>query len=50
MRRNSVLVGFRDRKLEAIHEEISEIGSCKSCTFSEKASAEKDRKSRVSSA
>ena len=45
MRRNSVLVGMRDRKLEAIHEEISEIVSCKSLIFSEKASAENDRKS-----
>ena len=30
MRRNSVLVGLGDRKLDAIHEEISEIVSCKS--------------------
>ena len=50
MRRNSVIVGLRDRKLEAIHEEISEIVFCKSWIFSEKASAENDRKSWVSSA
>ena len=30
MRRNSVSAGLRDRKLEAIHDEISEILSCKS--------------------
>ena len=50
LRRNSVLVELRDRKLEAIHEEISEIVSCKSWIFSEKASEENDRKSWVSSA
>ena len=30
MRRNSVLAGLRDNQLEAIHDEISEIVSCKS--------------------
>ena len=45
MRRNSSIVGLRDRKFEAIHEEMSDIVFCTSRIFSEKASAENDRKS-----
>ena len=43
--KNSVLEGLRDRKLEAIQLEISEMESCKSLIFSEKLTAEKERKS-----
>ena len=50
MRRNSVLAGLIDRKLEAIHEEMLDIVFSKSRIFSEKASAENYRKSWVSSA
>ena len=45
MRRNSILAGFRDKKFEAIHEEMLDIVFCKSRIFSEKVSAENDRKS-----
>ena len=45
MRRNSVLAGLRDRKFETIHEEMLDIVFCKSRIFSEKTSAENDRKS-----
>ena len=44
MRRNSVLAGLRDKKFEAIHEEMLDIVFCKSRIFSEKISAENDRK------
>ena len=50
MRRNSVLAGLSDKKFEAIHEEKLDIVFCKSGIFFEKASAENDRKSWVSSA
>ena len=50
MRRNSVLAGLRDKKFEAIHEEMFDIVFCKSRIFSEKASAANDSKSWVSSA
>ena len=42
MRRNSVLAGLRDKKFEAIHEEMLDIVFCKSRIFSEKASAENE--------
>ena len=45
MRRNSVLAGLRDKTFEVIHEEMLDIVLCKSRIFSEKASAENDRKS-----
>ena len=47
MRRNSVLAGLRDKKFEAIHEEMLDIVFCKKRIFSEKASPENDRKSCV---
>ena len=45
MRRNSVAAGLRDKKFEPIHEEMLDIVFCKNRIFSEKASAENDRKS-----
>ena len=44
MRRNSVSAGLRDKKFEAIHEEMLVLVFCKSRIFSEKVSAENDRK------
>ena len=44
MIRNSVFAGLRNKKFEAIDEEMCDIVFCKSRIFPEKASAENDRK------
>ena len=49
MRRNSVLAGLRDKKFEAIHEEMLDYSILQEKNIFWKVSAENDRKSWVSS-